>query len=341
MYQNPDKLGLYNGYENVRETAVPTPTKLAWDQIAVRRIVKAEKPDIVFNPKYSLPLAIDCPGVFVCHGLDWYVMPWGSKWLDRLSHKHLMPRYAKKAAGILSVSDTTRAHVLQYWDVEESRVRTVYHGVDDIFKQEVPEQAKQKVRDLYNLPDSFFLFVSRIYPPKNFGRLLQAYAKTGPRQKRSLVVAGTHTEGCEHELALIESLGIEKWVVWPGWIEQEHLPAFYALADAMVLPSLYESFGIPLVEAMSVGCPVLTADRFGTAEITQNASVLVNPESVESIVDGMNRIIGDPELRNRIIDAGYRRSRDFTWEKCADGTIGFLQETVARAGARTLRGRDR
>ena len=138
-------------------------------------------------------------------------------------------------------------------------------------------------------------------------------------------MAGTYTWLCEDEIALIDQLGISRWVVRPGWINHEVLPAFYALAEALALPSLYEACPSPLLEAMSSGCPIVTADRHGTAELAGEAAVLVDPEDVESIAHGMRRMVCDQGLRQQLIQAGRQRVKDFSWEKCARETIKVLE----------------
>src|ERR1700741_1211842 len=105
LYQDPRLVGTYSNGNHVREIAIEAPFTLLWDQLAVWQAGKKEKLDLIFNPKYSLPLMAGCRTVFVCHGLDWYVMPWGSKWIDRLNHRYLLPRYAHKADAIISISN--------------------------------------------------------------------------------------------------------------------------------------------------------------------------------------------------------------------------------------------
>src|ERR687896_247470 len=132
------------------------------------------------------------------------------------------------------------------------------------------------------------------------------------------------------EIALIDQLGISQWVLWPGWIDHKILPVFYALAEALVLPSLYESFGIPILEAMSSGCPIVTTNRYGPVELAGAAAILVNPEEVESIADGMRRVVSDQNLRQQLIRAGRERAKDFSWEKCGRETLGVLEKIGAQ-----------
>jgi glycosyltransferase involved in cell wall biosynthesis len=330
LYRNRQWMGSYDTNGHVRERAIGAPCTLLWDQLAVRRAEREEKFDIIFNPKYSLPLMARCPTVFVCHGLDWYVMPHGSRWVDRLSHRYLIPQYARKADAIIAVSNTARQHVIEYLGVAEDRVHTVYLGVDEAFRASIPRERLEEIRSIYQLPQRFFLYCGQIYPPKNFGRLVQAYARVGPSFGIPLVVAGTHTWLCEDEITLVDRLGISSWVLWPGWIDRSTLPAFYALAEALLLPSLYEACPGPILEAMSSGCPIVTANRHGTAELAGQAAVLVDPEDVDSIAEGMQRALTDHNLRERIVKRGYQRSRDFTWERCAQGTLEVLERLGAR-----------
>ena len=123
----------------------------------------------------------------------------------------------------------------------------------------------------------------------------------------------------------LTSLGVSQWVLRPGWIDHEVLPAFYALAEALVLPSLCEAFGVPLLEAMASGCPIVTANRYGTAELACGAAVLVDPGDVESIADGMRQVATDQILRQQLISAGRERAKDFSWKKCARETLKILE----------------
>jgi glycosyltransferase involved in cell wall biosynthesis len=299
LYQKPSWLGSYNNGNGgrVRELALGKAPSFMWDQWLVPQAEKKEKFDLIFNPKYSLPLLSKSHTVFVCHGVDWYVIPGWSKLMDRLNHRYLIPRYAEKADAIIAVSNTVREQLIEYLRVEEERVHTVYLGVDEAFGEPILPERLEEVRSTYGLPERFFLYCGQIYPPKNFGRLIQAYAQVGSKLGISLVVAGSHTWLCENEIALIDQLGLSQWVLWPGWIDHETLRAFFSLAEALVLPSLYEAFGLPLLEAMVSGCPIVTSNRYATAELASDAAVLVDPEEVESIADGIRRVVMDRCLR--------------------------------------------
>jgi glycosyltransferase involved in cell wall biosynthesis len=168
LYQKPSWLGSYNNGSGgrVRELALGKAPSFMWDQWLVPQAEKKEKFDLIFNPKYSLPLLSKSRTVFVCHGLDWYVIPGWSKLMDRLNHRYLIPRYAKKADAIIAVSNTVREQLIEYLRVEEERVHTVYLGVDEAFGEPIPPERLEEVRSTYGLPERFFLYCGQIYPPR-------------------------------------------------------------------------------------------------------------------------------------------------------------------------------
>ena len=330
LYKNPALIGTYKGDPQVTEVVLPGKNILRWDQVEVPRAIRRHRIDVLYNPKYSIPIWANCATAWVCHGLDWYVMPWASRRIDRLSHKFLVPRYAKKADAIIAVSEITREHVIQYLPIPAERVTTVYSGVDDAFRQVSDVDTRDRLRRRYDLPRRFFLYSGAIYPPKNFTRLVQAFAKVGPAAGISLVIAGGENRFLSaRELKVPDALGLAQWVKWLGWVEPAQLPTLYQMAEVLLLPSLFESYGLPIVEAMAAGCPVLTADRFGTKEIAGDAALLVDPESVDAIVSGMGRLANEPDLRQALIAAGRERVLPLTWRRCARQTLQVLEEIAA------------
>jgi O-antigen biosynthesis alpha-1,2-mannosyltransferase len=328
IYSNSKFTGTYKGYPNVREVAVNIHSRFLWDQIGIPWIQKREKLDVIYNPKYSIPLVTNCPTVFVCHGLDWYLMPWGSKKIDQLIHKYLFPQYASKATSIIAVSETTKQHLMDLLNVDRGKIYTIYEGMHESFRKEIDKDTLEKSRVKNNLPKRFFLFAGQIYPPKNFGRILQAYAKVGPKQNIHLVATGEHRWLCKDELKLIEKLGISKWVVRPGWVDNDLLVQIYKMAEALVIPSLYESFCTPIAEAMAAGCPVITSNRFGTQEVAGDAAILVNPENIDDITNAVQSIITNTDFRKELIRKGHERSKQYSWKKAAAETLEVLEQTA-------------
>ena len=339
FFNNPALLGTYRNQPHVEEVYVPGRSVLMWDQVLLPRALRRRGVDVLFNPKYSIPLSGNYPSAWVCHGLDWYVMPWASRFTDRLSHRFLVPRYAARASAIIAVSEVTRAQLSEFLHVPPARITTVYTGIDEVFRARQSEAALREVRARYQLPQRYLLYAGAVYPPKNFTRMVQAYARVGPQRGVSLVIAGGENRFLSaDELAEPARLKLGDWVKWAGWVDPQTLAAFYQMAQALLLPSLFESFGLPIVEAMASGCPVVTSNRYGAQEIAQDAAVLVDPDSVDAIAAGIEGALSDAALRARLIDKGYQRSGLFTWERCAAQTLGVLERiahpvTLARVGA--------
>lgn len=326
LFRNAQRLGMYNGSDCIEEVLLEGGPILYWDQIKVPKAVRQYGIDVLFNPKYSIPLTADCKAAWVCHGLDWYVMPQASRFIDRLNHRWLIPRFAAKADAVVAVSETTRDHVMKYLNVPADRVHTVYPGLSDTFRASFMVEEREHVRTRLQLPPRFLLYCGAVYPPKNFTRLIRAYARVGPAQNVPLVIAGGSNRFLsKDELHEPQRLHIDGWVRWLGWLDNSDLPAIYQLAEGLLLPSLYESVGMPVMEAMASGCPVLTADRYGTKEIAEGAAVLVDPESVDDIAAGIDRLLNDTQLRSRIRTAGFERAREFTWQRTASEVLQVLE----------------
>ncbi len=337
FFRNPALLGTYRA-PHVTGVLVGGRSVLTWDQVGLPLALRRHGVDVLFNPKYSVPLSGDYPAVWVCHGLDWYVMPWASRFIDRLSHRFLVPRYAARASAVIAVSEVTREHVIEFLHLPPERVTTVYTAIDDLFRVRLPKDVLDSVRQSYRLPERYVLYAGAVYPPKNFTRLVQAYARVGPARGISLVIAGGENRFLsEHELEEPSRLRLGDWVRWTGWVDARTLAAFYQMAQALLMPSLFESFGLPIVEAMACGCPVVTSNCYGTREIAADAAMLVDPASVEAIAEGLERVLQDGALRTQFIERGYRRSSQFTWERCASQTLHVLESAAGAASIPALR----
>ena len=237
LYRNRERLGTYSGIDGVSEELLDGGSILFWDQMKVPGAVRRLGIDVLFNPKYSIPLNVSCATAWVCHGLDWYVMPEASRWIDRLNHRWLIPQYAAKSDAVIAVSETTRDHVMRFLDVPGERVHTIYSGLSDAFRRPVEQAQLDDARRRFNLPPRFLLYCGAVYPPKNFTRLIRAYAKVGPPRGVPLVIAGGSNRFLSaHELLEPQRQGIAEWVRCIGWLDNADLPAIYRLAEGLLLP---------------------------------------------------------------------------------------------------------
>jgi glycosyltransferase involved in cell wall biosynthesis len=225
---------------------------------------------------------------------------------------------------------------MKYLDVPGERVHTVYSGLTGVFHDPVAPERLAEARRRFDLPPRFLLYCGAVYPPKNFTRLIQAYAKVGPARGVPLVIAGGSNRFLsEHELLEPQRQNIAGWARWIGWLDNADLPAIYRLAEGLLLPSLYESVGMPVMEAMACGCPTLTANRYGTRELAEGAALLVDPESVDDIAAGIVRLLEDEQLRAALRIAGLERAKSFTWQRTAAEIMAVLESLPAPAAAST------
>lgn len=334
MYANPKLIGTYADHPNVTEMAVALPGSVLWDQIAVPWMARKYQVDLIFNTKFTVPLITKAKTIFVLHGSEWFVIPEHFLWYDQLYFKRLVPVYCRNADAFIAVSKTVKDDVVRYVGVNPDKVVAIHNGFDpQLFRRIEDTQRLAAVGKKYELPERFILWVGQIESRKNIGRLLRAFERIHKEYPHQLVIAGAQrfsfpmVAGAAQELQLIERLGLQTRVHFTGWIPQDDLPAVYSLADLFAFPSLYEGFGIPLLEAMACGCPILTANTGSPPEVADSA-YLVNPLSVDEIEEGMRTVLSKEDVRTRIVDRGLIRAQEFSWEKCASQVLSLFDSVM-------------
>jgi glycosyltransferase involved in cell wall biosynthesis len=330
IYRNPDLIGTYADGDRVREIAIRAPSALVWDQMAVPWLERKENFDVIFNPKFTVPFLSRAKKIFVIHGSEWFVIPQAYLWYDRPYTHTLTSLYCRNADVVITVSNVVKNDIVKFTGVKPEKVVPVHNGFDpNRFHVIQDPHFLEAVRQEYQLPEHFILWTGQIYPPKNLGRLLEALAKVKGEIPQKLVIAGEERWRTKEDLELIERLGIKDRIHFTGWVSHDHLPAFYNLADLFVLPSLYEGFGIPLLEAMACGCPVLTSTTGSPPEVVEDAGYLVDPIKVDDIAAGMCEVLSNSELRSLMVAKGLERVKEFSWKKCARETLGVLERVGA------------
>ena len=229
-----------------------------------------------------------------------------------------------RADKIIADSNFTRNEIIDVYGVTPSKVITVYPGIRNEFREPVLSSSIESVRKKYNLEGRFILFVGTIEPRKNLLGLVEGFRimrELAPELRDvRLVVCGIPGWLYDTTLKRMEHLDVADGIVRTGYISDEDLPALYAAAEALSLPSWYEGFGFPCVEAMACGVPVLCSKDSSMSEITKDASVLVEPGRPESIAAGLIRILSDSELRKNLVAKGNKLASEFTWERTAKET---------------------
>jgi glycosyltransferase involved in cell wall biosynthesis len=271
--------------------------------------------DLFFSPGYNTPLFCAAPYIFTIHDLSHVFCPENSSPLIQLYYATVMKRACHRAAAILTVSEFTRGQIAEWSGVPGEKVFNVGCGVDSAYR---PEGERY-------LPFPYLLCVSNRKKHKNEFRIVDAFAKAPVDQRIKLVFTGDPTRPLSD---WIERRGIAERVNFVGSVPEEKLPSLYRGATALIFASLYEGFGLPLVEAMACGTPVVTANVSAMPETAGDAALLVDPTSVEQIAEAIEQIVNNSNLRTQLKDRGLIRAARFSWQK----TTRTVQEVLHRPG---------
>jgi glycosyltransferase involved in cell wall biosynthesis len=267
------------------------------------------------------------PEVLTLHCLSSFVHPEFYSPLVAWRLNSLLRRGMRRAECVLCVSQATADDVHERFGVERERLAVAHNGVSAQFRPVAPEAARERIRQELNVDGPYALFVGKLEPRKNVMRLLEAFARFREETKSGtrLLLAGNRTAVTPAIEAEIARLGLQDAVVQPGYVRAELLASLYSGARMFLLPSLWEGFGIPIVEAMACGTPVLTSNVTCLPEIAGDAAVIVDPESIESMAEGISRLDGSEDLRRTLRERGLERAQLFTWENSARSTLAAYQ----------------
>lgn len=317
----------------IRDTRVPSRAlAIGWHRlhlpVAVERL--SGKSDIFHSPDYTLPPLRTARGVVTIHDLSFLRVP---ECADPALREYLtdnVPRAVKRASRILVDSDNSKQDAVELLHVSPDRVSVIPAGVEPRFQPTRDLGELARVRDRYQLPELFVLFVGTIEPRKNLSRLIAAYSdlrrQTGlPHQ---LVISGSKGWLYHDIFEQVSRAGLSEDILFPGFVDDKDLPVLYSLADLFVFPSLYEGFGLPPLEAMACGTPVVASDNSSLPEVLGQAALLVPAEDTTAIVDAMARVLGDANLRSRLVDLGRAQAARFTWAGAADQLMDAYRKAL-------------
>jgi glycosyltransferase involved in cell wall biosynthesis len=303
--------------QNVR--AVSRPARIAWEQTRLPLAAARLRLDVLFNPGFTAPLFCPCPQVTVFHDLQHKRHPGYFRRFDLPFWNFFLFWAAQVSARLIAVSDATAGDLEKFYRLPAAKVRVVPEGVDPLFFEIGRRRA----------PQPFLLAVSTLHPHKNLDRLLRAFAEF--RRERPgfrLVVCGMHGFFTAPLLDLRQSLGLSEAVEFPGWIPREELYDLYARAWGFVYPSLFEGFGLPVLEALAAGVPAACSGIQPIAGIAGDAALLFDPLDSAALLAAMRRIVADDPLRARLAQAGPLRAARFSWRQTAESTLAALRSVL-------------
>lgn len=292
---------------------------ILWQRLRLPLPVEAVcgRVDLFFSPDFVLPPQLTGRRVVVVHDLAFLVHPECAVPSLEWYLQGAVPRAIARADLVLADSESCRHDLIHLLNVDPARVEVLYSGVEPAFHPLQEQDQLDTVRARYGLPERFLLTVGTIEPRKNLPRLFEALARIPQDLRLPVVVVGKQGWLHEDSFAAVEKQGLQSWVHFLGFVPQQDVPALYNLALALTYPSLYEGFGLPPLEAMACGTPVLTSDVASLPEVVGKAAILVDPKDVDSIAEGLQRLLADAALRAELRAAGLIRAREFTWERAA------------------------
>jgi glycosyltransferase involved in cell wall biosynthesis len=289
-----------------------------------------DKLSLFWSPDTKLPIFLpsDIPYVVTVHDLAILREPETYKLSRVVYWRKLFKHAIQRSALVVADSNATRDDLMELMDVPPEKIRVIYCGVSPRFRLIDDQDYLARVARKYSLPKQFLLFVGLFSPRKNIAGILQAYAilKKKHQVSHHLVMVGERGWRYRADLELVQRLGLESDVVFPGFVEDEDLPAVYNLADVFIFPSLYEGFGLPVLEAMACGTPVVTSDLSALPEVVGDAGVLIDPRDPEEIASGVYRLLSNSKLASGLARAGLERSSHFTWTNAARELMAVFQE---------------
>ena len=303
--------------------------RLVWEQIMLPKLVKRYKIDLLHSLHYTSPFLLACASVVTIHDLTFFLFPELHKLSKRLFFPSVIRASARKADALITVSENTRQDSIRLLHVPEEKIFAVQLGVDEIFHPIKDNGLRRKIYQQYQLPEKFILYVGLVEPRKNLPLLIRSFRTLVEEGfSHRLVIAGRLGWMYQEVFKQIETLGLEDRIKFTGYVPRQNLPIVYNLAELFVYPTLYEGFGLPVLEAMACGTPVVTSNISSLPEIVGNAGILVTPGEESALAEAMVKVLSDPKMQENLAEKGIIRSKDFSWKRTAKETLQVYQHVL-------------
>jgi glycosyltransferase involved in cell wall biosynthesis len=315
-----------------RRRALLTPSHHRLESIALRVELSRLGLDLLHSPDFIPPAANGFRSVITIHDLAFLLYP---HFLTRDAARYYgqIDQAVRRTDHIIAVSESTKRDTMKLLGVPDRKITVIHEAANPIFKPLQRQVARQNLASAYQLPDAFILFVSTIEPRKNVATLLQAYRrlKDNYRLPHKLVLAGRKGWLFDDVFAAVAELKLGSDCIFLGPVSQENLLNLYNAADLLVHPAFYEGFGLPPLEAMACGTPVVASNVSALPEVVGNAGLLVDPNDVDGMTVAIWRALTDQEMRAGMIERGLQRARLFSWDKAARETLQVYHEVGRRS----------
>lgn len=290
--------------------AAPGYKRIFREAIFWKSCIERDGIQLLHTSTYPVP-RLNIPVVLTVNDVRFIHLPKSYKLLRLLFLRIAVPISLKRAKRIIAISQNTKDDLVRYYGVPESKVDVAYispatqfHPINDRFEID-------KVKTKYRLPDHYILYVGTLEPRKNLKRLLMAYNQIVMHIPHKIVILGKPNYGYHDIMKEVKGSPLESKVIFTGYVEDSDMPQIYSSADLLAFPSLHEGFGIPVLEAMACGTPVITSSCSALPEVAGDAAILVDPYNIKAIADGMAEILTNPQLAKKLVELGFRRVQHF------------------------------
>ena len=301
-----------------------------WYEHSLPRVFKKTKADLFIGTDGYLSVASKIKTLSVFHDINFEHYPEDVPFFNRLFYRHYFPIYAQTAARIAAVSEFTKNDVVEKYKIDARKIDIVYNGVSEQFN---PLSAAEiiQVRNKFTQGQPYFLFVGSLHQRKNISNMLKAFDeyKKSASSPVKMVLAGAKRWWTDEMEKTLEQMQFKSDVIFTGRVSFDDLCKITSGALAMTYVSTFEGFGIPIIEAMRSGVPVITSNVTSMPEVAGNAALLCDPFSVSSIAESMMKIANDEQLRKTLIEAGLKRQNDFSWDKTAVQLWNSIEKTIS------------
>jgi len=312
---------------------VPTNNQLSkflWAQLYIPHAVKKHRIDLFHEFSIILPFIKKCRTVLTVYDLAHLYVPECYTRMTRLYLDNLLPGSIRRADSIVALSECTKCDIVKHFGVDPAKIKVVYAGVDETFRPVDDQERLKEVKNFYGIKRDFILAVSLISPRKNLTRLIKAFKALRDRGKADLqlVIVGRKAWLYEDIFREVASSGLEKDVIFCGHVPTEHLLCLYNAASVFAYPSLYEGFGLPILEAMTCGTPVVSSNVSSMPEACGEAALLADPYNIEDLTSALDDAISKPSLRQNLIEKGLEHAKRFSWKKTGAQTLAVYNELI-------------
>ena len=315
----------------VRPSRLPTinpRVRIPWEQVLAPALLKLGRADVYHGVLNVVPLLCPVPSVVTIHDLSPFLFTQTFRRINRAYTQWAIKVACRRATRILAVSEFTKREIVRWLHVAPERVVVTYDAAEPRFHPPDPATLAA-FRRRAGLPERFILFVSTLEPRKNVPMLVEAYAKIARSTDAPLIIGGGKGWLYEPIFAKVEELGLSDRIRFVGFIENADLPLWYAAATVFTLPSLYEGFGMGLLEAMSCGTPTVTTTSSSLPEVVGDAGLQVPPTDPDALAEALLRVLNDAELRAEMRERGLLQAQRFSWRETAERTLAVYREAAA------------